>query len=64
MHKNRICCGFCERLMAAVAKAWNLLHHQFLLQTTSDQDMSFVHAYFYFYFSYSSPTAVKSGKRS
>jgi len=27
--------------------------------------MSFVRAYFfYFYFSYSSPTAVKSGKRS
>ncbi|AMP03623.1 hypothetical protein CPter91_1240 [Collimonas pratensis] len=26
--------------------------------------MTFARAYFFFYFSYSSPTAVKSGKRS
>jgi hypothetical protein len=28
------------------------------------KNMSFARAYFFFYFSYSSPTAVKSGKRS
>jgi len=31
MHKNLIQCGFCGKLVTAVAKAGNLLHHRFLL---------------------------------
>jgi len=31
MQKNVIQCGFCEKLMTAVAKAGKLLHYRFLL---------------------------------
>jgi len=31
MQKSVIQCGFCEKLMKAVAKAENLLHHRFSL---------------------------------
>jgi len=68
MQKNVIQCGFCEKLMTGIAKVGKLLHYRFLLSPTTiriDHIMSFARAYFfYFYFSYSSPTAVKSGKRS
>jgi hypothetical protein len=65
MHENIIRCGFCGKLMNGLAKAEYLLHHRFSLELTIDRTMSFTRAYFfYFYFSYSSPTAVKSGKRS
>jgi len=53
------------KLLDGLAKLLNLLHHLFSLELTTYQTMSFARAYFfYFYFSYSSPTAVKSGKRS
>jgi len=65
MHKNIVQCSFCGKLLDGLANGRNLLHHRFSLELTIDRTMSFTRAYFfYFYFSYSSPTAVKSGKRS
>ena len=68
MHENVIQCGFCGILIDGIANKLFLLHYQFLSylnRLTLVANMSFARAYFfYFYFSYSSPTAVKSGKRS
>ncbi|MFC5474560.1 hypothetical protein [Paraherbaspirillum soli] len=53
-----------RRSAAGLAKWPILLHYKSRFLKNLLKNMSFARAYFFFYFSYSSPKAVKSGKRS